>query len=127
MREKLFSFDPFDSLYWAVRIESGRERVESDYGNENLLEIQFTNLRRIKTLPTSGLTFIDLPALSEARKLPGESTLLPAFLVRWFFGGGYLKEVYTDSDLRIAFGSDKSDQIKNYIYVLKRVSNEAPR
>lgn len=44
-----------------------------------------------------------------------------AFAVRWFFGGGFLKEVYTDEDMRITFGSDNSNQVKNYIYVMSRV------
>lgn len=89
--------------------------------SEEKLNVQFTDLRKIPGLPTNGLRLQDLPALSEIRNLPNERTVLPSFIVRLFFGGGFLEEVYTDEDLRITFGTSKNEKIKSYIYVLKRL------
>jgi hypothetical protein len=87
----------------------------------NVLRAKFTDLRRIPGLPSAGLRFQDLPQLSEEASLPGQRNALPPFLVRWFFGGGYLNEVYTDHDLRITFGSGANNAVQNYIYIMKRV------
>ncbi len=37
------------------------------------------------------------------------------------FGAGALREVYTDSDLRILYGSNGKDFSKEAIYILSRV------
>jgi hypothetical protein len=88
---------------------------------EGVLNARFTNLRRVDFKYTKNLSYIDLPALSEQGKLYGQKTVLPAFFVRLFFGGGVLNEVYTDHDLRITFGSSNNNSVDNYIYILKRV------
>ncbi|MFN9068907.1 MAG: PAP/fibrillin family protein, partial [Bdellovibrionales bacterium] len=82
---------------------------------------RFTDLKEIKSLPQNGLQFKDLPALSESKKLVGERRTLPKFLVKLFFGGGTLKEVYTDHNLRILFGSGQNEAVSNYIYIMRRV------
>lgn len=89
--------------------------------SDDTLTAQFTNLRRLDGPPPAELKLIDLPALSEARKLKGEKTTLPSPVVRLFFGGGFLQEVYTDHDMRITFGSSRNKKVQNYIYILKRV------
>lgn len=91
--------------------------------SSNFLRAKFTDLRRIKGLPSNGLNFEDLPRLSESGDLPKERNALPPFFVRLFFGGGYLEEVYTDSDLRITFGTGEDNEVQNYIYILKRVKD----
>lgn len=84
------------------------------------LEIGFTKLTSVKTL-VGDLDYEDLPALSEAGTLANEKTTLPSALVRLFFPGGTLSELYTDSDLRIAIGnSDSSDGVQNYLYIMER-------
>jgi hypothetical protein len=91
-------------------------------GTSDTLKAEFTDLRHIKGLPQNGLRFQDLPELSEQKSLPGERTTIPSFLVKFFFGGGFLQEVYTDHDLRITFGSGSNDKVQNYIYIMKRVA-----
>jgi hypothetical protein len=81
---------------------------------DNVLNVRFTNLRKIDGLPKDGLRLHDLPFLSERGELPGERTVLPWFLVRLFIGGGSVREVYTDHDLRI--DTRKSDQ-KPYLHL----------
>jgi hypothetical protein len=95
-------------------------RGEFKVGSDNDLNVRFTNLRRIKTKPPVGLSYTDLAELSENDQLEGERNVLPGFIVRLFFGGGTLKEVYTDKDLRIAYGTSK-DALAPFLYILKRV------
>ncbi len=121
----------FDGYYYNVNpsLKNGkvtktvllRGEFQSSPNDENALQARFTNLRKIRGLPTDGLRLIDLPELSEARSLPGESTALPSFFVKAFFGGGTLKEVYTSDRLRLIFGSGKSGGPNNYLYVMERV------
>ncbi len=92
-----------------------------DPSRPNILNVQFTKLNKLDGLGPDGLRLQDLPAKSEARQLPGERSALPAFLVRLLFGKGSLREVYTDADLRITYGSSRDNLLKNYIYILQRV------
>lgn len=89
-------------------------------GAANDLNVQFTNLRRIKTKPPVGLSYTDLPELSENDQLEGERNVLPSIFVRLFFGGGTLKEVYTDKDIRISYGTSKEAKAP-FLYIMKRV------
>lgn len=89
----------------------------------NHLNVRFTKFDQLKGCPPDGLGYTDLPQKSEEGKLKNSSWLLPSFFVRWFFDGGTLREVYTDEDLRIAFGSSSDNLEKNHIYVLKRVTH----
>ena len=98
-----------------------RGEFVQDPEQANHLNVRFTNLRRLKGPMPTGLRLQDLPELSEVRSLSGERTVLPAFFVRLFFGGGTLNEVYTDHDLRILFGSGRDGGPGNYIYVMKRL------
>jgi hypothetical protein len=92
-----------------------------DPSRENVLNIKFTDLREIAGLPQNGLRLQDLAELSESRNLEGERNALPGFLVRLFFGGGALREVYTDRDLRITYGSSRNNILKNNVYILSRM------
>jgi len=67
--------------------------------------------------------YTDLPQQSEEGKLENSRWLVPSFIVRWFFDRGALREVYTDEDLRITFGSSRKNFKENYIYILKRVEH----
>ena len=99
-----------------------RGEYKIDESTDDTLIAKFTNLREVKEgRLDSRLKLIDLPALSEARKLQGERTTLPSYVVKLFFGGGRLQEVYTDEDLRITFGTGNNEDVSNYIYVLTRV------
>ncbi|MGP1255129.1 MAG: hypothetical protein ACTS10_11990 [Kiloniellales bacterium] len=61
-------------------------------------------------------------ALAEADQLDNRSTVVPGLIVRLFFGGGGLREVYTDETLRITFGDgDLDDRSEESIYIMRRV------
>ena len=67
-----------------------------------------------------------LAALAEAGALPEPTTIVPGFIVRWFFGGGALREVYTDEDMRITYGGDRVDnRADEHIYIMTRPSSTA--
>ncbi|MEM1047781.1 MAG: hypothetical protein AAGL24_16610 [Pseudomonadota bacterium] len=63
-----------------------------------------------------------LAAQSADQTLDNQSTILPGFLVRLFFGGGGLREVYTDDTMRITYGArDLTDRSDEFIYIMRRM------
>ena len=48
-------------------------------------------------------------------------TIVPSIIVKLFFGSGALREVYTDTNLRILYGSNGKDFTKEAIYIMTRV------
>jgi hypothetical protein len=98
----------------------GEYQVNKLPKDKNVLAIHFTNLRRVEGDPPQGMTYESLPALAEAHQIQ-QSTVLPSFFVRLFFGGGFLREVYTDEDVRITYGAKKSSFKDSYLYILKRI------
>lgn len=86
----------------------------------NGLDVRFTNLRRADLEVWNTIRLSQMPALSEAGNLRTERTVLPGLFVRLFFGGGTLREVYTDHDLRIAYGNSRDGNLQDYLYVLRR-------
>lgn len=85
------------------------------------LDVRFTNLTELKVRPES-VNLWDLASEAEANTLDGEKTTLPSFLVRLFFQGGTLREVYTDHDLRILYGTNSRVFKNPYLYVMTKVS-----
>jgi hypothetical protein len=102
------------------RIGFLRGEYKLDRQNESLLRVKFTNLYGVNIRPT-GKPLWELPALVESDRLEGRRTILPGFVVKLFFGGGALREVYTDEDMRILYGSNGKDFSKEFIYVMTRV------
>jgi len=98
----------------------GEYKVSKWSKEKNVLAIHFTHLRKVEGDPPQGMTYESLPALAEAHQIH-QTNVLPAFFVRLFFGGGFLREVYTDEDLRITYGAKKSSFKDSYLYILKRV------
>ena len=91
--------------------------------NTNLLKIQFTNYPGLKTRPNS-IPLWKLPDLVEKKLLKNPITIVPTFVVKYFFSGGFLNEVYTDEDLRVTYGTDNKGNLQNYLYVMKRVKTK---
>ncbi len=61
--------------------------------------------------------------LAESGTLPNQVTIVPTFIVRLFFGGGTLIEVYTDETIRILYGSNNDEFKTKYLYVMVRATN----
>jgi len=98
----------------------GEYQVSKLPKENRVLGIHFTSFRKVKGDPPEGMTYESLPALAEAQQIHPK-TILPSFFVRLFFGGGFLREVYTDEDLRITYGAKKSSFKDSYLYILKRI------
>lgn len=87
--------------------------------NPNGLDVKFRKFPGMKKRP-DGRPIYDFVKEAEDGNLPNQVTIVPTFIVRLFFGGGTLVEVYTDSNLRILYGSN-DDEFKNkYLYVMIR-------
>jgi hypothetical protein len=102
------------------RIVLLRGEYKPDARERNLLRVRFTNLSDVKPRPSDKQLW-QLPALAESKQLPQLDAVVPGFLVKLFFGGGALEEVFTDESLRILYGSDGKDFNAKYIYVMERV------
>jgi len=121
-----------DGYYWNVGLDLNKRtkkvkkitllRGEYQVSEGNDLKIRFTRLKSLKPkrIP-EGLNLTDLPELAETNDLPGMRTTLPNFFVKLFFGSGTLTEVYTDEDLRLAYGTSNQDGVRGFLYVMKRV------
>lgn len=97
-----------------------RGEYRLDDKNANLLRVRFTSLSSVTARPADKQLW-QLPALAESHELNNRTTVLPGFLVRLFFGGGALREVHTDQEMRITYGSNGKDLSKDFIYVMTRV------
>ena len=102
------------------RIGLLRGHFELDPKNENLLRVRFTNLFGLQSRP-AGKLLPELAASAESNALPGRKTVIPSFVVKLLSGGGALREVYTDEDMRITYGSDGKNLANDYLYVMTRV------
>jgi hypothetical protein len=59
---------------------------------------------------------------AERDQLPTQITVVPKIIVKLFFGGGTLREVYTDETLRILYGSNNKEFKNQYLYIMTRVN-----
>lgn len=103
------------------RIGLLRGRFQLDKKNPNALNVRFTNYPGVKSRP-AGQNIWDLAALAENKTLKNRTTIVPTLIVKLFFGGGALLEVYTDKDMRILYGSNNSEFKNPYLYIMTKVS-----
>jgi hypothetical protein len=87
--------------------------------NENGLDVEFTRFKGVNGRPTDDIW--TLAPLSEAGQVENEITIVPTWIVKLFFGGGTLIEVYTDKDLRVLYGTGSNFE-SPYLYVMTRVN-----
>ena len=87
--------------------------------NSNGLNVKFRKFPGMSKRPLDRPIF-DFVNEAENGTLPNQVTIVPTFIVRLFFGGGTLLEVYTDSTMRILYASGNADFKKNYLYVMVR-------
>ncbi|MGE3623760.1 MAG: hypothetical protein AB7H77_07820 [Bdellovibrionales bacterium] len=106
-----------------LRIGLLRGKFKLDDQNPNRLNVRFTSYHGIEGRPPSGQPIWQLAPLAENDTLDDEITIVPWLIVQLFFGSGSLDEVYTDKDLRIAYGSDGSADGMKSIYILSKVSS----
>lgn len=96
-------------------------------GFPNMLKVRFTRFTAVPRQPLDAPIWT-LAARAEADDLDGlgQFTVVPRVIVRLFFGGGGLREVYTDDDMRIAFGDDSlADREDEALYVFRRAGGGA--
>lgn len=93
---------------------------ELDDQDPTFLKVRFTNFPGNTGVPED-ISLTQLPALAEQDALPAPTTIVPSLIVKLFFGGGILREVYTDDTLRITFGAEGTDRSRESIYILERV------
>lgn len=97
-----------------------RGEFKLDGSDANGLRVKFTKYPGVQPRPNN-MNIWDLAALAEADHLENEITIVPTFIVKLFFGGGKLEEVYTDSDMRILYGSKGKKNARRSIYIMSRV------
>lgn len=100
------------------RIGLLRGEFELNKKDDNALDVEFVSFKGVEGRPTDKIW--TLAALSEAGTLENEITIVPSWIVKLFFGGGTLIEVYTDADLRVLYGTGGQFD-EPYLYVMTRV------
>ncbi|MCO5144005.1 MAG: hypothetical protein M9962_13020 [Oligoflexia bacterium] len=87
---------------------------------KNALSVKFTDYPGVEPRP-SNYNLWELPVMAENNTLENRITILPSWIVRAFFKGGTLDEVYTDEDLRITYGKSNKPSARRSLYILSRV------
>lgn len=101
------------------RIGLLRGEYELNSKNPNGLDVEFKRFKGVEGRPVDDIW--TLAPLSEAGTLENEITIVPTWIVKLFFGGGTLIEVYTDKDLRVLYGTGGNFD-EPYLYVMTRVN-----
>lgn len=88
-------------------------------GAPDMLRVRFTALRR--TTASSNTPDIWRFAGDVEGGTRPATAVLPGLAVRLFFGGGYLREVYTNRTMRITYGGRRlEDRSDEFIYIMRR-------
>lgn len=103
------------------RIALLRGEYRFDAEQSDVLQVRFTKYPGLSKRPPAPTQLYELPALVETGKLAPDINIVPLFIVKIFFGGGALKEVYTDAGLRILYGSNNDRFKAPALYVMSRV------
>lgn len=98
-----------------------RGEFKLDSSDPNGLLVKFTNYPGVEPRPLD-IPLWELASLAETGKLENEITIVPTWIVRLFFGGGRLEEIYTDQDMRILYGSNNKKEARRSIYIMSRVN-----
>jgi hypothetical protein len=122
--------DP-DNFYYNVSPnykngDRSRERInylKGQYGlsktDPNGLDVRFVKFPGMSQRPI-GRPIYDFVKEAEDGTLPNMITVVPTPVVRLFFTGGTLREIYTDETLRILYGSNNKEFKKKYLYIMIR-------
>jgi hypothetical protein len=85
----------------------------------NGLDVRFVKFSGMSKRPIDRPIY-DFVKEAEEGTLPNQISIVPTFVVRTFFGGGTLREVYTDETLRILYGSNGKEFKNKYLYIMIR-------
>jgi hypothetical protein len=122
--------DP-DNFYYNVSPnykngDRSRERINYLKGQYSLsksdpngLDVRFVKFPGMSQRPI-GRPIYDFVKEAEDGTLPNMITVVPTPIVRLFFTGGTLREIYTDETLRILYGSNTKEFKKKYLYIMIR-------
>lgn len=92
-----------------------------DPNDSNSLRVKFTKYPGVEPRPEN-TNIWDLAVIAEAGNLKNRVSIVPTWIVKLFFGGGKLEEVYTDDDLRLVYGSNGKHGARRSLYVMTRVN-----
>ena len=98
-----------------------RGEFKLDSKDANGLRVKFTRYPGVEPRPT-GIDIWDLAPLAERGRLENQITIVPTWIVKTFFRGGKLEEVYTDQDTRILYGSSNKSGSRRSLYIMTRVN-----
>lgn len=84
------------------------------------LDVKFVKFIGMKNRPSERPIYKYVEE-AERNQLPNQITVVPKIIVKLFFGGGTLREVYTDESLRILYGSNGSEFKNQYLYIMTKV------
>lgn len=84
------------------------------------LDVKFVKFIGIKNRPTEKPIYQYVDE-AERNQLPDQITVVPSIIVKLFFGGGTLREIYTDDNLRILYGSNGKEFKNQYLYIMTKV------
>ncbi len=91
-----------------------------DVSGEDSLRVHFTSVRFLFGSKKTDVDYVNLAELAETGKL--KAIRLPSFLTGGILNQrGTLREVYTDGDTRILYGSSDNDFLRNHIYIMRKV------
>lgn len=96
-----------------------RGEYSIDDKDPNSLRVRFTRYPGLQKR-IEGKALWQLPLLVETGHLETIS-IVPTWIVWLFFGTDVLREVYTDGDLRITYGSDGKHWDRESLYIMQRV------
>lgn len=103
------------------RIGLLRGEYKIDDSTRDLIRVKFTNYPGVSKRPEN-IKIWELAEVAEYGELENKITIVPSIIVKLLFGKGALREVYTDQDLRITYGSNGKNFEREALYVLVRVS-----
>ena len=103
-----------------VRIGLLRGEYRLDSKDPNALNVEFTKYPGVEGRPAS----VDIWTLAEKAEsctLENKINIVPTWIVKIFFGGGALQEIYTDENLRILYGANDTEFKDRYLYIMTKV------
>ena len=96
-------------------------RIQSNYNN--VIRLDFKKYPGVKPRPTHTELW-ELAQLAENNQLENEIEIASSFIVKYVLDKIYLREVYTDQDLRIMYVARKKSFSDEHVHVMRRVSEQ---